>query len=261
MQMIKDTRHYGLWQAIKDGAKICKYEFLMSRVLLILTCILTILIALLIPFNKEDHPSILATLGTIIYLGFMVFVVSYFLSAAISFYHGIFGRNAYLTHSLPISLDAMIIGKILIFSLWACVFILELIFLDFVTGRIVMQGLIALFEYNFLSAVEAYTFMFALWFSSMLVQLTYIFMIATLVHSKRSYIVVWGIVYYFGISTIFSIVFGIIAAVITYNFWEWLFNGEDMMIKLWCFMVLPCVVLSLVFYFICRVIISKRLSI
>lgn len=255
MQNIDNLQYKtGLWQSIKDGAKICKYEFLMTRVLLILTCVLAVLIALF-PLAKDENTIVFAVLGSLIYLGNLLFVVSYFLSAAISFYHGIFGRNAYLTHSLPISLDAMIIGKILVFLLWTGVFGALQIFLDIASGTFLFLNFGYTMNY-------AYAIMGVVWCAFTLAQLTYIFMIATLVHSRRSYTIVWGIVYYFGISMLLLICFGMIIGMIPDEFWEVIVNNTgNTILSALCVIVLPLVALSLVFYFICRVIINRKLSI
>lgn len=258
--MQNNLKKQGFLKACKDGAKICKYEFSMSRVLLILTILITALITCFFPFREgvNDSGTIVTTLSVILFFAFMIFGVSYFLSAAISFYQGIFGRTAYLTHSLPISLDAMLLGKIFIFVLWAFVFILELVYLDIVLNSNVMANSFEfLMRGDFSDFFGMNVLFFTCWLGFVLFEITYIFMIATLVHTKRTFVIVWGIFYYFGIKVLLSIIYSVIMAFLPVGFYEWSMNN---VMNFWIAFILPIYILSLIWYFICRTIIQNKLS-
>ena len=90
--------------------KICKHEFLMSRILVVISLIIALCIVLL---ALSSNGKMLYYSSIIIFtsFAFLIFGISYFLSIAMSFYHGIFGKYAYLTHSLPITLDSILFAK------------------------------------------------------------------------------------------------------------------------------------------------------
>ncbi|MWV61840.1 hypothetical protein DCO58_07405 [Helicobacter saguini] len=252
----------GFIQSLKDGAKICKYEFSMSRILVIITAVLTLFISLCFMMNENTQTAIKTTIGALIFFSFLIFLVSYFLSIAISFYQGIFGRTAYLTHSLPISLDAMLLGKTLIFVLWALVFFLELVFLDVATGGRVLISVVETYEViGVASSTAMYSYLVCFWLSCLLAEIMYIFMIATLVHRKKTYVFVWGIMYYFALKIALSIITSLVAINLPDSFYMWLSEPTDLVWHLALVSIIPPVFFALVFYFICRKIIRDNLSI
>lgn len=262
---IRDDLEYksGFMQSIKDGAKICKYEFSMSRILLIITAVVSIFITLLnIMRNGNISGVVEFTLGVLIFFSFLIFSVCYLLSVAISFYQGIFGRTAYLTHSLPISFNAILLGKTFVFLLWALVFLMELVYLDLATGARVTLDLI--WDYDNIglaSATGIYCYIVTFWLIWLLAEIMYIFMIATLVHKKKTYVFAWGIMYYFGIKIALCIVFVIITISLPYSFYEWLSEPDNIFVNQWIITELPPAIMAVVFYFICMKIIRDRLSI
>ncbi|STQ86642.1 hypothetical protein LS73_002925 [Helicobacter muridarum] len=253
----KDTN--SLYNGFITTIKICKHEFLLSRSLVIITIISTALNILLILLNNTPIKEQETLIGIIILLQFFTlgtFVVAYYFSSAISFYHGLFGRNAYLTHSLPVSLNVILISKISIFMLWACVGCIELllflacidkIFYDKLLTNWIISISYAKATSQYSNMGEFFSYLSLYYFLLALSELTLIFMVAAIVHRIKSYTMIYGIIVFFIIQ---AIAFSFIGAVteITSNIKQ---------IAIECVMLMT---LSLIYYFICQWIIKNKLS-
>ncbi|RDU73352.1 hypothetical protein CQA66_01410 [Helicobacter aurati] len=235
---------------ITNGLKICKYEFLMSRILVILAIICTLLnICLFLSYNAQASTHNEVSISIIVLLqifAFMVFLIAYYLSAAISFYQGVFGKNAYLTHSLPILLDSILFSKILVFFLWACVGLAEFsLFCLILNDNNDMIG-----RFFFYGPDLFHICMF--WFWTIFSEITYIFMIAAIVHRKKTYTMVYGIVTYFAIKTLLFI---IVVYITDYMLSE-RFNPDFTMFIYEALLIVS----SVLYYLVCRWIIKNKLS-
>ncbi|RDU64049.1 hypothetical protein CQA53_08190 [Helicobacter didelphidarum] len=248
---IRDSQNYTLVQSLKDAWKVCKHEFLMSRYLVLSSGIILLCIVCLAPFeiNGYENKLFVGTIYVLLFFAFIIFAFSYFFSAAISFYQGIFGKNAYLTHSLPISLDAMLFAKIFIFLLWALIGGCEMIFLLWIIKPISWTSM--LFEMD-IEDLEIVLFAIAQWISTTLFEITYIFMIAALIHRKKTFTMFYGILLYFLIKVALAILFAVIISSLPQL--DHLSHA-----RLW-FTLVPIILLSILWYGICRVIIKNKLA-
>ncbi len=228
-----------------DSVKICKHEFLSSRILLIITIIISVF-NLLIMISKENN-IVYALLILMQIFTFSIFFITYVLTAAISFYHGVFGKYAYFTHSLPIHLDSIIISKIFVFLLWAFIGILEFGLLFVVTKT--YDNLLN--RLNVITNLDTLEYML-IFLILTLSELIYIFMITAIIHRKKTYTLLFGILTYFGIKILLMIIFALISSLfndiaIEYN------NGKTMF-------YLVNIFLTILYYSICRYIIKNKLS-
>lgn len=220
--------------------KICKHEFLMSRILVVISLIIALCIVLL---ALSSNGKMLYYSSIIIFtsFAFLIFGISYFLSIAMSFYHGIFGKYAYLTHSLPITLDSILFAKIFVFMLWSLVLIAESCALGFVLYNSV--------EYFKILKINISDILFAIcnWFSWTLFEITYIFMITALVHRKKSFLFLHGIIIYFAIKILLSIILIIFIDK----------TNIDITRNIYIIMPLVC---SIVWYMVCKYILVYKLN-
>ncbi len=226
-----------------DSMKICKYEFLNSRVLLIVSIILTLL-NLLVYIGKSGNNITYALLIIIQVFSFVTFAIAYVLSAAISFYHGVFGRHAYLTHSLPIDLDSMIVSKIFVFMLWALVG-----FIEFGLFVFALSSGYDLIEQELMNIYNIKYYVLAL--CNVLSELIYIFMIVAIIHRKKTHTLFFGFVTYFGIKVVLLILVASILAIMDDTI-----QTEHATMVSYCFTTL-CII---VYYYVCRYIIKNKLS-
>lgn len=233
---------------ITHALKICKHEFLMSRILLIIVCII-MAINLLIFINSNPHSNTFYILLTIQYCAFLVCGITYVLSAAISFYQGIFGKQAYLTHALPVNIETIIGAKIFIYFLWFLVIFAALIFTLYVGTNSVsfIQELLRLLKVNW----NRIWILIALFMLSVLQEIVFIFMVVALVHRKKTYTLLIGILTYFGIKVLLLIFSGILL-----NF----LLDEMMITTSWLLLYIYEIALLCVFYFICHRIIKYKLQ-
>ena len=100
--------------------KICKHDFLESRALIIMAIILTCANILFL-LNDESSPFLIFAFILLLPL----FAVSCYFGMASNFHKKVFGKEAYFTHSLPVSIDCLLISKIIVFSIWELIIIAE----------------------------------------------------------------------------------------------------------------------------------------
>lgn len=247
MQIEKITLKTHVFHALK----ICKYEFLMSRILLIIVCIITFINILLLSVDKNAPTFII--LIAMQYFAFIVCSIAYLLSAAISFYQGVFGRNAYLTHSLPISLETIICSKILIYFLWFLVIFISFIFAVYagIDKTSFKHSLIYFLNadnkgaWNFVLHATTLTLLTAL------EEIIFIFMVVALVHRIKTYTLLIGILTYFGIKTLL-----LIAGSVLQGFLPDTMDTSDLVTRYYLCQLL----LIALFYFVCHRIIKYKLS-
>ncbi|TLE11101.1 hypothetical protein [Helicobacter bilis] len=231
---------------ISHALKICKHEFLMSRILLIIVCII-MAINLLIFINNDRHSATFYILIVIQWFAFFICSITYVLSAAISFYQGVFGKHAYLTHALPVSIESIIGAKILIYFLWFLVIFAAFIFALYAgTSGISQVGdLLALFQDALVWKIIPFFIL------SVLQEIVFIFMVVALVHRKKTYTLFIGILTYFGIKVLLLILFGILSNLMPDNIEE-----NTILLLLYLYNIL----LLCLFYFICHRIIKYKLA-
>ena len=231
---------------ISHALKICKHEFLMSRILLIIVCII-MAINLLILINNDRHSATFYILIVIQWFAFFICSITYVLSAAISFYQGVFGKHAYLTHALPVSIESIIGAKILIYFLWFLVIFAAFIFALYAdTSGISQVGdLLALFQDALVWKIIPFFIL------SVLQEIVFIFMVVALVHRKKTYTLFIGILTSFGIKVLLLILFGILSNLVPDNIEE-----NTILLLLYLYNIL----LLCLFYFICHRIIKYKLA-
>ena len=240
---------------LRDMLKIIKHEFFMSRILIILSAILAAMSLLSMFMSEDTKGGVVVAFSLIAFFAFGIFGIAYFLSAAGSFYHGIFGKNAYLTHSLPISLDSILLGKVLVFVLWAFVPMALLFAFDFLHGGNVTTEVLRMVQLN-----NRQTYLYTGFLSiicMILHEITYIFMIAALVHKKKTHVMIWGIVYYFGIKVALNIIFSAVILNMPESIIE---NLDEGSVSIQTLAILPQLILAAIYYIISRNIIKKSLS-
>lgn len=178
---------------LRQALKICKYEFFMSRPLLLLGAFLVILACCSVFFDHDfgDFESSFSIIMGCAYLGFTAF---YYFSITTSLYHGFFGRNALLTHSLPVSLDSVLLAKIGIFTLWS--FIAALSF--YVSYHVSL-------DFSGIESVRDTTFVILIALSGIVFEITYVFAITAIVSLLHSFRVIVGIILYFGCKILFLV--------------------------------------------------------
>lgn len=248
MQIVKPT----LKTHILHALKICKYEFLMSRILIVIVCIINVINILLL-LCDDKNTVVFFVLIFMQYFSFFVCGIAYLLSAAISFYQGVFGRQAYLTHALPISLETIICSKILIYFLWFLVIFASFIFAIYASASntYFIDYIIYSFHannervWNFTLHFIAFTLLTAL------EEIVFIFMIVALVHRKKTYTLFIGILTYFGIKILLLIVGSVVEGFLPDRL-----DTNDLL-ALYYFGQFLLIVL---FYFICHRIIKYKLS-
>ncbi len=252
MQIVKPT----LKTHIAHALKICKHEFLMSRVLVIIVCIL-IGIDILILFTWDTRSSktlFILSYGLLImqYFTFFICGITYVLSAAISFYQGIFGKQAYLTHALPVYIETIICAKILVYFLWFLIIFSVFILTIYIFA---MKNNIA---WNSFVSLHSFIWFIIMFVILILQEIVYIFMVVALVHRKKSYTLFIGILVYFTIKILIMIVGSLLfSLLLKLDFMQAYSNTFiNTFIPICCFNV----VLLLLFYFVCHRIIKYKLS-
>ena len=241
MQIVKPT----LKTHVTHALKICKYEFLMSRILLIIVCIITFINILLL-MQTDRNTATFIILVFMQYFSFFVCSIAYLFSAAISFYQGIFGKHAYLTHALPISLETIICSKILIYFLWFLVIFASFIFTLYASANYTFTSL-----YDLLGGMSV-LHLIAIILLSVLQEIVFIFMIVSLVHRKKTYTMLTGILTYFGI----KILLIIISSTLLQGYLQNINETSTLLIVYYIYQFL----LIALFYFICHRIIKYKLS-
>ena len=233
---------------ISHALKICKHEFLMSRILLIIVCIIMV-INLLILINNDPHSATFFILIGIQYFAFFICSITYVLSAAISFYQGVFGKHAYLTHALPVSIESIIGAKILIYFLWFLVIFAAFVFALYAgtSGISSIHDLLVFFK----KTLDFIWRLIPLFILSVLQEIVFIFMVVALVHRKKTYTLFIGILTYFGIKVLLLILFGILSNLMPDNIEE-----NTILLLLYLYNIL----LLCLFYFICHRIIKYKLA-
>ena len=238
-----------------NAFKIFKHEFLMSRAMVILSIALLAFIGMLsLAINNNSGDLALTSLILICFYAFGVLVVTYFIVAIISFYHGVFGKNAYLTHSLPVGIDSIILSKIFVFTFWGAVIIFE-----FCLFAICLAGLNRYTDSGFsylyreLGGMDGIIKTIVFYLFSLLNEIIYVFMIVAIVHRKKSWTLVYGIVIYFAIKILIILIY----VFFIYNI---ISNGISMEFFTGYYMfIVSIIILSLIFYFITRYIITRKL--
>ena len=76
-------------------------------------------------------------------------------------------------------------------------------------------------------------------------EITYIFMIAALVHKKKTHVMIWGIVYYFGIKVALNI---ILSAVILNMPESIIENLDEGSVSIQTLAILPQLILAAIYY-------------
>ena len=242
MQIVKTP----LKTHISHALKICKHEFLMSRILLIIVCII-MAINLLIFINNNPHSAAFFILIVIQWFAFCICSITYVLSAAISFYQGVFGKQAYLTHALPVSIESIIGAKILIYFLWFLVIFAAFIFTLYAGTKSIasIQNLLVLFQDALMWKIIPFFIL------SVLQEIVFIFMVVALVHRKKTYTLFIGILTYFGIKVVLLIFIGVLSNLLPDEIDE---NTALLLLYLYNILLL-CL-----FYFICHRIIKYKLA-
>ncbi len=242
MQIVKTP----LKTHISHALKICKHEFLVSRILLIIVCII-MAINLLIFINNDPHSVAFFILIVIQWFAFFICSITYVLSAAISFYQGVFGKQAYLTHALPVSIESIIGAKILIYFLWFLVIFAAFIFTLYAGTKSIasIQNLLVLFQDALMWKIIPFFIL------SVLQEIVFIFMVVALVHRKKTYTLFIGILTYFGIKVVLLIFIGVLSSLLPDEIDE---NTALLLLYLYNILLL-CL-----FYFICHRIIKYKLA-
>lgn len=243
---------YTLKTHISHALKICKHEFFMSRILLIIVFIIAFINLLLLMCNKTDT-TLFFILVLIQFFALIVCSIAYLLVVAISFYQGIFGKHAYLTHALPIRLETIICSKILICFLWFLVIFASLIFTIYAitNGTSFMDGFYYVsHSLGDKSHILAFHAIF-LTILSALEEIVFIFMVVAIVHRKKTYMLLIGILTYFFIKILLLIIVAILMQFLPDTI------NSDVLI----YVYYVChILLILLFYSVCYMIIKYKLS-
>lgn len=243
----KSQIHYAL--------KICKHEFLASRILGVIVCIIMAFNGLIALFHNTES---VAFYGLIMIqsFAFVVCGIAYVLSAAISFYQGIFGRHAPLMHALPVYIETIIGAKILIYFMWSLVLLvafLMAIYVGFGGTQKWIQVILAVFK-----AMNSQEWLY-FWgivgslFLQVLHEIVFIFMVVALVHRIKTYMILVGIVSYFGLKVVLLIIEVFGAMMLPNSVMENIGSGLLVYSLYQIFWI--CV-----FYFVCHRIIKYNLS-
>lgn len=243
----KSQIHYAL--------KIGKHEFFASRVLGIIVCIIMALNVLIALFYDTQSVAFYGLL-MMQYFAFVVCGITYVLSAAISFYQGIFGRHAPLMHALPVYIETIIGAKIFIYFAWSLVLFVVFattIYVGFGGTERWIQMIRAVYE-NMDSQDWLYLWgVIGFLLLCVLHEIVFIFMVVALVHRIKTYRILVGIVSYFGL----KIVLLIIGIFITMMVPDGMTEGFGSTLF---FSALYQVFWICVFYFVCHRIIKYNLS-
>lgn len=142
--------------------KLLKYEFLenIASVALINTVLFALLIIIKV-YIDSDFNWIIAIIISIIPIALFVSIVFLVTIVIRTLYLGLFSQEGYLTLSLPVSIDAILISKILISALWNLISIfvvlLWLIFIAFAindASYVIQQFLLLISNYSFLEIIR-----------------------------------------------------------------------------------------------------------
>lgn len=142
--------------------KLLKYEFLenIASVALINTVLFALLIIIKV-YIDSDFNWIIAIIISIIPIALFVSIVFLVTIVIRTLYLGLFSQEGYLTLSLPVSIDAILISKILISALWILISIfvvlLWLIFIAFAindASYVIQQFLLLISNYSFLEIIR-----------------------------------------------------------------------------------------------------------
>lgn len=142
--------------------KLLKYEFLenIASVALINTVLFALLIVIKV-YIDSDFNWIIAIIISIIPIALFVSIVFLVTIVIRTLYLGLFSQEGYLTLSLPVSIDAILISKILISALWILISIfvvlLWLIFIAFAindASYVIQQFLLLISNYSFLEIIR-----------------------------------------------------------------------------------------------------------
>lgn len=142
--------------------KLLKYEFLenIASVVLINTVLFALLIIIKV-YIDSDFNWIIAIIISIIPIALFVSIVFLVTIVIRTLYLGLFSQEGYLTLSLPVSIDAILISKILISALWILISIfvvlLWLIFIAFAindASYVIQQFLLLISNYSFLEIIR-----------------------------------------------------------------------------------------------------------
>lgn len=223
-----------------DSLKLLKYEFLTSKLLFLLTLIVTFFNVLLLIANKNEYgDGILISIYIITFFAFFTLFVAYVLSISKSFYKSMFGEYAYLTHAMPIGTDSILIGKILTFFIWIIAIILNVLFFIYNSG--VMDYI---HQKELIINLVLYLLLASLY------EICYLMMIITIVHKKKKNIMLHGMLTYFGIKTLKIIIITIIVS--NSEAFHYIYSTEMANIAL--------IVGIIIYYLICRYIIRNHLA-
>lgn len=142
--------------------KLLKYEFLenIASVVLINTVLFALLIIIKV-YIDSDFNWIIAIIISIIPIALFVSIVFLVTIVIRTLYLGLFSQEGYLTLSLPVSIDAILISKILVSALWILISIfvvlLWLIFIAFAindASYVIQQFLLLISNYSFLEIIR-----------------------------------------------------------------------------------------------------------
>ena len=142
--------------------KLLKYEFLenIASVALINTVLFALLIIIKV-YIDSDFNWIIAIIISIIPIALFVSIVFLVTIVIRTLYLGLFSQEGYLTLSLPVSIDAILISKILVSALWILISIfvvlLWLIFIAFAindASYVIQQFLLLISNYSFLEIIR-----------------------------------------------------------------------------------------------------------
>lgn len=131
--------------------KLLKYDFLESfySILLINGILLALMAAQRFVFNGDSNPLVAVLFVVVMPVGYLLSLVFLTMTIIKLLYNRIFTADGYLTFALPVSLDAILISKILVSGAYVVVSSIVIGVWAFVISGVVHFGAISqLFEFN-----------------------------------------------------------------------------------------------------------------